>query len=768
MNSGSNSWTRLAALAGVALLPSTLLAQINQPGAGQGAPAPIPTATPTPPALQPGQPAADAPIVPETEFQAALPPLSGDPNAPLEPMVDFETPAAPAPTQPGATVGSTLPSTPGVTAEQTPTPADRATLEQPLAPLATFDATPPPEVAGVDDEKAVEIRYDVAIEGLKELEVEGRFKGLSALEEGDGKAANTAQIRARATEDEQLVVRLLQSLGYYDATATATIETPRVTPAPATAAGEGTTPAAAPAQRAQPVKVTLTAVPGQLYSLGSIAIQAQQTVPEGLVQKELPLKVGDPIDAERIQAAEANVSLRLPQQGYAFAKVGQRDILLDEVTAKGDYTLPVDTGPRGSFGNIVTEGDPVFAVDHIEVLRRYKPGELYDNRLVDDLREALVATSLFQSVSVEPQQTGRPGPDGTEQVDLLVRQNKGPFRTLAGQAGYGTGQGLTVEGSWRHRNLFPPEGALIVSGIAGTQQQGAGVEFRRSNAGRRDRTFSLLANANRSDYEAFEAFTGTLAARISYDSTPIWQKRFTYSYGVELVGTNEDFFDFDLNERRRATFFIAALPGEAQWDTSDSLLNPTRGFRIKAKVSPEAAVKGGFRPYARTLLEGSAYFPVSDSLVIAGRARAGAIFGIERDDLPPSRRYYAGGGGSVRGFGYQELGPRTIEVNPDFDPTDPEEEDSPTITRPVGGRSLNEFALEARYRFGNFGIVPFIDAGQVYDSTFPKGSDLRFGAGIGGRYYTNFGPLRVDVATPIGRKPGESLIALYISIGQAF
>ncbi|MCP4621627.1 MAG: BamA/TamA family outer membrane protein, partial [Bradyrhizobium sp.] len=133
-----------------------------------------------------------------------------------------------------------------------------------------------------------------------------------------------------------------------------------------------------------------------------------------------------------------------------------------------------------------------------------------------------------------------------------------------------------------------------------------------------------------------------------------------------------------------------------------------------------------------------------------GRARVGSIMGIARDDLPPSRRYYSGGGGSVRGFGYQELGPRS----PDG--------------KPVGGRSFNEFAIEARYRFGNYGIVPFIDAGQVYEGIYPTGKNIRFGAGIGGRLYTNFGPIRVDVATPIARKPGESKISLYISIGQAF
>ena len=136
--------------------------------------------------------------------------------------------------------------------------------------------------------------------------------------------------------------------------------------------------------------------------------------------------------------------------------------------------------------------------------------------------------------------------------------------------------------------------------------------------------------------------------------------------------------------------------------------------------------------------------------MLAGGARFGTIQGIDRNDLAPSRRYYAGGGGSVRGFGYQELGPRA----PDG--------------RPVGGRSFNEFAVEARYRFGNFGIVPFLDAGQVYEESLPQLSRIRFGAGIGGRFYTNFGPMRLDIATPIARKPGESKVALYISIGQAF
>ena len=737
----------LVASVAIAAYPAGAQIAPDPTRSNQSTPAPEPAPSPAP------QGSADTPIVTDDQFESELPQLSSDPNAPLEPMEAFEVPADPASNDPAQASGD-VPAAAAVPAPQTDDPdaippqplPGEAVLAEPLPPLSSFDVNPPAQVADASDPRTVEIRYITEVEGLDELELNGQFEELSALEEGDGKAANATMVAARAREDEQLAVRLMRSLGYYDASAVSTVEQ--------NPANSGN------------LKVTLTATPGERYNLGSVDVRANQTVPADLVRNELPLKVGDPIEAARVQGAEANVALKLPQQGYPFVQVGQRDILLDERDFTGAYTLPVDTGPRSSFGTISTEGDLAFDLDHVQIFPRFEPGQLYDARLVDDMREALIATGLFSTVSVEPQRTGVPGPDGTEQVNMLVRQNAGPARTLAAEAGYGTGQGVRVEGTWTHRNLFPAEGALIGNVIAGTQEQGAGVTFRRSNVGRRDRTFQVGASANRSNYDAFEAFTGTLSARWSYDSTPIWQKRWTYYYGAELIGTNEDVFDFELNDRVRRTYGIAAVPLFLGYDTSDDLLNPTRGFRVKLNLSPEASVQGSARPYIRSMLEVTGYYPISDSLVIAGRARAGSIAGISRDDLAPSRRYYAGGGGSVRGFGFQELGPRTIEPNPDFDPED--EDSEPTVFRPIGGRSINEFALEARYRFGNFGIVPFIDAGQVYDSTLPKGSDLRFGAGIGGRFYTNFGPMRVDVATPINRREGESLIALYISIGQAF
>ncbi|MDQ2879409.1 MAG: BamA/TamA family outer membrane protein, partial [Pseudomonadota bacterium] len=398
-----------------------------------------------------------------------------------------------------------------------------------------------------------------------------------------------------------------------------------------------------------------------------------------------------------------------------------------------------------------TTGKLAFSAAHVGVLARFKPGEVYDARRVNDLREALVATGLFDSVAVEPRQTGQKAADGTEVVDLLVTQNAGKKRRLAATAGYSTGQGFRVDASWTNRNLFVPEGSLTFTGIGGTQEQGASATFRRANAGRRDKTVSLALSADRQDFDAYKALSVGLNGRISLDSTPIWQKRWTWAYGFELLGTHENPYQFALGKRAYQNYAIAGVNGQAGFDSSNSLLDPTKGFRASLRVSPEVEQTAGSNyRYFRAQFDGSTYYPVTDSLTLAARVRLASIAGAPRDAIAPSRRLYAGGGGSVRGYGYQQLGPRDPDNNP------------------IGGRSLVEGAVEARYRFGNYGIVPFFDLGQVYDSTRPQFTDLRYGAGIGGRFYTNFGPIRFDVATPIARRPGESKIAIYISIGQAF
>jgi translocation and assembly module TamA len=682
----------------------------------------------------PQAPPADEPIVPDSQFEKELPSLDPELGKPLEPLEDFSGPP-PVTTPEGALVPEAA----------VPDPE----LAQPLTPIEQFDVTtPPPGQPGKEDEGKVEpVRYTLTVEGLDEVGLEGRFRDLSALEDADDEATNGAQIQARAKEDELLAVRLLRSEGYYDATALSSIEQ-------------------LPDQPGQ-MRVVISAVPGPRYLFGNITVTGGATEPSTLVRDSLPLKTEDAIVAANVEAAEANVRLRLPQQGYPFAEVGLRDILLDPETRHGDYTLPVDPGPRSRFAGFTTEGDLAFGAKHVGVLSRFKRGDLYDSRKVDDLREAMIATNLFTTVSAEPVRTGEKAEDGTEYVNILVRQDAGPSHSLAGTAGYSTGEGFRAEATWESRNMFPPEGGLRANAVLGTLEQSARIAFRRNNWKKRDRSLFFQAEAGRRDFPAFKGYTVRLQAQAARESTPIWQKVWTYAVGAELIATNENEKNFPPISLKDA-FFLAGVSGQIGYDRSNSLLDPTKGFRLKAFVNPETSLRDPAQPYIRNILDGSVYYPVADNIVIAGRARVGSIYGADLAELAPSRRLYGGGGGSVRGFGFQELGPHVELANPKFDPTDPKEKDPPTISVPTGGRSQVEFAAEARYRFGNYGVVGFVDAGQVYESQSPRLSDMRFGVGVGGRLYTNFGPFRADVAVPVGRRKGESRFAVYVSIGQAF
>ena len=696
------------------------------------------------------------PVITDTEFNAAIPSLD---DAPLESIEAWQADqdnraadgSAAQQVEQAAADPAMLKVQDDDAVESLPDPpVTDPLLDEPLPPIENFDAEPPPEptqaaegasgavryilrMDGLDAAATAELAKDadgIAVEAAAWNDVRARFYALSSLKDKGGRADSRAEISQRARADRQLLLDILNGQGFFDANVQVQTETS------ATQGGL--------------VNVVLTALPGRRYYLGQIAFAGPSVQPSDLMSGQFVPKTGDAIVADVILAAEAQLSVALPQNGYPFANVGQRDILLDEANGIGDYTLPVDPGARSYFGQLRTEGTLAFGPQHIAILRRFKTDDLYDSRKVDDLRAALIATGLLSTVSVEAVPGEGVAPDGTPYADLLVRQEAAPPRSLAASAGYGTGQGFRAEGSWAHRNLFPPEGALRAAALLGTQEQAASIAFDRTNAGRRDRNIEISVSALHSNFDAFEAYTGRLGMTMALVSTPIWQKKFTWSIGAEILGTSEDAFELARGVRDRQLYYVAALPLQVGFDRSNDLLDPVRGYRVNLRVSPEASLGTGKQIYARAILDGSFYYPVQDNIVVAARARVGTISGIMRDNLAPSRRFYGGGGGSVRGFGYQRLGP----LDPNYDP--------------IGGRSLNEFALEGRYRFGNFGVVGFIDAGQAYESSIPKFDDWRVGVGVGGRFYTNFGPVRLDLATPLNRRPGDSRFSVYVSIGQAF
>ena len=464
---------------------------------------------------------------------------------------------------------------------------------------------------------------------------------------------------------------------------------------------------------------------------------------------QIAIKNGDPVIAQDVIASGLALKTALGEEGFAEAKIGEQEIEVDHQTHLATLILPVDPGPVARFGSIRVTGRPPFSERHLWTIARFKPGEKFERSKVDDLRRALIATSLVSTVDVQVVPT-----NGGRTVDLAVRMDPAPSHTIAGELGYGTGEGARIEASWTDRNFFNPEGALTVRGIAGTSEQLAAVQFRRSNFLQRDQTFNLQASASHQKFDAYEAKTLQLAGNIERQSNFIWQKKWTWTAGGEVLGTIERgvFGSLGLKDTRK--FLIAAVPLSLGYDGSDSLLDPTRGFRLSGRASPEISAHGGSFTYGRIQFDASAYRPVSDRVVAAGRVRLGTIMGASAFSIAPSRRFYSGGGGSVRGYGYQQLGPKDADGDP------------------IGGRGLAEFALEARIRLkqfgGNFGIVPFFDGGSLTTEALPDFKDWRFAAGLGARYYSSFGPIRIDVGVPLNRQKGDGPLAVTVSLGQAF
>jgi translocation and assembly module TamA len=270
----------------------------------------------------------------------------------------------------------------------------------------------------------------------------------------------------------------------------------------------------------------------------------------------------------------------------------------------------------------------------------------------------------------------------------------------------------------------------------------------------RDQTLNLQFSASHQKFAAYTAKTIDLAGYIERQSNFIWQKKWTWSYGGEWLGTIERGVFSSAGLKSTQKFTIGAIPLALGYDGSDSLLDPTRGFRLSGRLSPEISFHGGHFNYGRAQLDASAYHPVRDRVVVAGRVRLGTIFGAGLFNIAPSRRLYAGGGGSVRGYGYQQLGPKDQDGDP------------------IGGRGLAEFALETRIRLkqfgGNFGVVPFFDGGTLTSSASPDFGHWRYAAGLGVRYYSSFGPIRVDFGVPLNRQKGDGPFAVTVSLGQAF
>ncbi len=573
-----------------------------------------------------------------------------------------------------------------------------------------------------------------------------QFEMLSSIEAYGDTESNVGQLGARAREDQEILNQLLRAYGYYGGEIIREV-------GPNLIDGSDERP-----------QVRFNILPGERFRFGTIDLGELDQAPDSQVLRgAFDLYPGDFVDSYAIVRERADLDIALGNNGFPFAEIDGPELLIDHARTEGDLSMPVRPNGQYVFGTVTSDKPGFLSGKHLADIARFEPGDLYQRELELDLRRAIIATGLVSSVTITPVEAEAPVNGEPGVVNMNVGLTEAELRTIAGAIGYGTEEGFRVAASWEHRNLFPPEGALKVRGVIGTQEQLAGVTFRKSNFGGRDRVLTLDAYAGSLDNAAFAANTAAFIGTYERLSTLLFQKPFSWSVGLELVASDERLaFDIDNSDVTdpepppRQTYLVAALPGFAQIDTSDDLLNPTEGFRVSMRVSPEVSRTQGMESfYIRNQADASYYREIGEGgPVLAGRIRLGSITGAPLDNIAPSRRFFAGGGGSVRGYGYREIGPRNDENDP------------------IGGRSLVEVSAEARIPTplfdGAVQVVPFVDAGSVGTEQYPDFEDIRVGAGVGLRYITGFGPLRLDVAFPLNPRPNDSFVAVYVSLGQAF
>lgn len=562
---------------------------------------------------------------------------------------------------------------------------------------------------------------------------------------------------ARANADKSRLISGLEALGYYDGRVDILLAGDPLDSSRVTAGIEA-------ARRSGPVPVTVIVKPGPRYVFGRFALVDANT------RRPLPspdwakigLVAGDPALSSTVLSAESAIVGQFRNQGYAMARVPGRQATVDHATRTMDLVFYVDPGRLATFGPVTVSGTDRLNPDFITERVPFKEGEVFSPEAVARMRRELSAYDVFNSVRIV--EADHLNPDGSLPIEIQVSERLPRFVGFG--AKYSTTEGPAANVYWGHRNLFGGAERLRL------EAQVSGSDVDTINGRSRARTVDKLGYKIGATFLKPGIFTVkddliAEAAALREIAKTYTRQGFIGSIGVKRTFSDELWGQIGLDlERAKYTaptntsytnsgwYTLVGVPVQLNYDNTGDKLNPTRGVRVAAKVTPYPSFLGSTVDMTKVDVTLSGYLPLDSDAryVLAGRTRVGSIFGAGMDDIPPPHRFFAGGGGSVRGYDYQSLGPK----------------DSAGIV--VGGRSLFEASAEVRAKITDtIGVVAFADAGMAFASSTPKFDEsLRYSAGLGLRYYTGIGPIRLDVARGLNREKGDPPYGIYISLGQAF
>jgi translocation and assembly module TamA len=593
-----------------------------------------------------------------------------------------------------------------------------------VAAIAVLIAALLPNGAG-----RAEVQYRTTITGAGDelSELLDRVSQLKALE--NRPPPSDEALRRRADRDLGGFADAAHSLGYWDAEFTYSMDTSR-----------------------RPAEVKVTVAPGPLYQVGSVAVLGPDGKPLPLPQgaRPLPLKPGDAARTAPVIAAENALLADFADHGHPFAKVEKREVVIDHAQHMMAVTYRLAPGSEARFGAVTITGLQTLEPGYVERRLRWRPGDIYNAAEVEQTRRAMIETGLFSTVRITP----TPDPRNPAAALIGIEATERPRHSIGAGVGYNTSQGAAAKVFWENRNLFGNAEYLRLSATGGQQVYALNGNFRRPDflITRQD----LLATAELANYTptAYHSRRGLATLGLERSFT----RNVVGGLAIQIEKANvEQLADepgIITAAQRTQRYALIAAPGYLKIDTTDSLLDPTRGYRLQLTVTPTHIFSSADLNFVLNEVSASTYRPLDDDgrAVLAGRAALASLDGPPLLELPADQRIYVGGGGTIRPYAYQTAG--QLASNND----------------PIGGKSSLVFNFEARVKVTQtIGIVPFLDAGSYYENSTPQISQRMFyGVGLGLRYYTAFGPLRLDLAMPLYRRSSDSPVQVYVSLGEAF
>jgi translocation and assembly module TamA len=499
-------------------------------------------------------------------------------------------------------------------------------------------------------------------------------------------------------------------------------------------------------------RVRVTFFPGPRYTMGQTRIVARIEPVAGddaaRAQKRLPasledvgLAKGAPARAADVLAAVDRARDLFPENGYPFARVERTRYIADHQKRELEAEVHITPGAFARMGGIVVKGEPAVRPAYIEAMRVWRKGRPWRQSRLEAFRESLRQSGLFQSIDLNPADAA----NEKGERDVVATLVGAPERTLSGAVKYHSDFGPGVLGAWEHRNLTGRGDSLRITAPLWLDMQEIAAAYRLPFFLRRDQDFIANTGFVNQDTEAYRLTSAAASAGL--------ERRLSRHWRASVQGSVQGGSIKEPDEASR-DYYMFGLPVTLNFDNTGSLLDAAKGARLMFSVSPYSGEYNGYFSAARGRAEGRAFVPLAggDELILALRGVLGAVGGEHSDNLPPSIRFYSGGGGSVRGYEYQSIGPRDEE------------------RKPKGGGSLVEMSTEARLKITKeWGLVAFVDGGTAYKDVFDEpGREMRWGAGAGLRYYTVIGPVRMDIATPLNPRKDDDDIQFYLSIGQSF